>query len=62
MCAVIAEEFESPTSMNTAVLELILATDDKKITTEHLCHVAAAIDSTPSGRRNLHFKLSTTML
>jgi hypothetical protein len=60
-CAVIAEEFESPASMTAAVLELILATDDKKITTEHLCHVAAAIDITPSGRRNLRFKLSAAM-
>jgi hypothetical protein len=60
-CAVIAEEFESPPSMNAAVLELILATDDKKITAEPLCHVAAAIDDTPSGRRNLRFKLSAAM-
>ncbi|KAJ6592649.1 hypothetical protein B0H19DRAFT_1245492 [Mycena capillaripes] len=60
-CAVIAEEFESPTSMTAAILELILATDVKKITTEHLCHVAAALDITPSVRRNLRFKLRAAM-
>lgn len=55
-CAVIAEEFDSAASMTTAVLDIILAANDKTISTEHLCHVAVALDIRPSGPRNLRFK------
>ncbi|KAJ7478440.1 hypothetical protein FB451DRAFT_1172772 [Mycena latifolia] len=47
--------------MAAAVLDIVLAADHKKISTEHLCHIAAALDITPSGSRNLRFKLRAAM-
>ncbi|KAJ7870459.1 hypothetical protein B0H14DRAFT_2571243 [Mycena olivaceomarginata] len=47
-CAVIAEEFESTSSITAPVLDIILTAERKKISTEHLCHVAAAL-IIPSG-------------
>ncbi|KAJ7463028.1 hypothetical protein FB451DRAFT_1180668 [Mycena latifolia] len=47
--------------MAAAVFDIVLAADHKKISTEHLCHIAAALDITPSGSRNLRFKLRAAM-
>ncbi|KAJ7902728.1 hypothetical protein B0H14DRAFT_2555226 [Mycena olivaceomarginata] len=55
-CAVIAEEFESTSSITAPVLDIILTAEHKKISTEHLCHVAAALDIIPWGSHNLRFK------
>ncbi|KAF7358072.1 hypothetical protein MVEN_00855000 [Mycena venus] len=60
-CAVIAEEFESASSITAAVLDIILTAEHKKISAEHLCHVAAALDIIPTGSRNLRFKVRASL-
>jgi hypothetical protein len=41
-CHAVAQDFDSAASMSAAVLDIILAADHSKMTTENLCHVAAA--------------------
>ncbi|KAJ7204982.1 hypothetical protein GGX14DRAFT_397918 [Mycena pura] len=60
-CAVIAEEFDSAASMAIAALDIILTANDKKMSTEYLCHVAAALNIRLSGSRNLRFKLKAEL-
>jgi hypothetical protein len=60
-CAVIAEEFESTFSITALVLDIILTAEHKKISTEHLYHVAAALDIIPSGSHNLRFKVRASL-
>ncbi|KAJ7797444.1 hypothetical protein B0H14DRAFT_3157472 [Mycena olivaceomarginata] len=47
----------SSLDMSKAVLNILLSTDDKQISTESLSHVAAALNISVSGDRNLRFKL-----
>jgi hypothetical protein len=60
-CAVIAEELESTSSITAAVLDIILTAEHKKISTEHLCPVAAALNIIPSGSHNLRFEVRASL-
>jgi hypothetical protein len=56
-CRAVAQDFDS-----AAVLNIITAADHSKISTEHLCHVAAALDiSTSKSSRNLRFKIKAAI-
>ncbi|KAJ7237777.1 hypothetical protein C8J57DRAFT_1246779 [Mycena rebaudengoi] len=43
--------------MSEAVLNIVLSADQKQISTEHLVHVASALNISVPGARNLRFKL-----
>src|ERR1700761_3642705 len=56
-CRAFSQDFESAADMSKAVLNIILSTDDKQISTESLSHVAGALNISVSGDHNLRFKL-----
>jgi hypothetical protein len=56
-CRCIAQDFHSAADVSQAVLEIILGADRNQMSTESLLHVAAALNLTISGSRNLRFKI-----
>lgn len=61
-CRAVAQDFDSAASMSAAVLDIILTADHSKISTEHLCHVAAALNiSTLKSSHNLRFKIKAAI-
>lgn len=56
-CRSISHDFPCAVDISQAVLDIILAADHKKMPTEHLSHIAAALYISISGKRNLRFKL-----
>jgi hypothetical protein len=56
-CRVLCQDFESAVDLSKAVFNVILDADDKQISTESLLHVAAALNISVSGDRNLRFKI-----
>jgi hypothetical protein len=56
-CRCIAQDFHSAVDVSQAVLEIILGADRNQMSTESLLHVAAALNLTVSGSRNLRFKI-----
>jgi hypothetical protein len=56
-CHCIAQDFHSAADVSQAVLEIVLGADHNQMSTESLLHVAAALNLTISGSRNLHFKI-----
>ncbi|KAJ7208403.1 hypothetical protein C8J57DRAFT_1540697 [Mycena rebaudengoi] len=47
--------------MSAVILDIVLTADHKRISTEHLCHVAAALNVTTTGQRNLRFKVKAAI-
>jgi hypothetical protein len=61
-CRAVAQDFDSAASMSAAVLNIILTAKHSEISTEHLCHVAAALNiSTLRSSRNLRFKIKAAI-
>jgi hypothetical protein len=56
-CRCIAQDFHSAADVSQVVLEIILGADRNQMSTESLLHVAAALNLTVSGSRNLRFKI-----
>jgi hypothetical protein len=56
-CRALCENFESAAQMSKAVLNMIMDATDKQLSTESLSHIAAALNITVSGTRNVRFKL-----
>ena len=55
-CRVFCKDSESALDMSKAVVNIIIDADDKQISTDSLSHVAAALNISVSGTRNLRFK------
>ena len=61
-CRAVAQNFDSAAAMSAAALNIILAAEHTKISTEHLCHVAAALNFAISrSTRNLRFKIKAAI-
>ncbi|KAJ7240189.1 hypothetical protein C8J57DRAFT_1245408 [Mycena rebaudengoi] len=56
-CRAVSRGFSSAAEVSEAALNVILNAGSKQMSTEHYCHVAAAMNITTSGTRNLRFKL-----
>jgi hypothetical protein len=56
-CHAVSRGFSSAAEVSEAALNVILNADSKQISTEHYCHIAAAMNITTSGSCNLRFKL-----
>ncbi|KAJ7207628.1 hypothetical protein GGX14DRAFT_396446 [Mycena pura] len=56
-CRALAKDFESAAHMSRAVLKIILEAEHKKMATESLSHVAAALNIPVPGVRTMRFKL-----
>ncbi|KAJ7439569.1 hypothetical protein B0H11DRAFT_2205761 [Mycena galericulata] len=60
-CRALCQDFECAADMSKAVLNLVLGADHKQISTESLSHVAAALNISVPGVRNLRFKLRAAL-
>jgi hypothetical protein len=56
-CRAISRGYSSAADVSQAALNIILNADREQMPTEHYCHVAAAMNISVSGTRNLRFKL-----
>lgn len=56
-CRAISQGYLSAADVSQAALNVILNADRTQMSTENYCHVAAAMNITASGTRNLRFKL-----
>ncbi|KAJ7804620.1 hypothetical protein B0H14DRAFT_2612131 [Mycena olivaceomarginata] len=60
-CRVLCQDFESAADMSKAVLSIILDANHKQISTESLLHVAAVLNISVFGDRNLRFKVRSVI-
>ena len=60
-CRELCRDFDCAADMSKAVLSLILEADPKLMSTESLSHVAAALNISVPGARNLRFKLRAAL-
>jgi hypothetical protein len=60
-CRALCQDFESAADMSKAVFSIILDADNKQISTESLLHIAAALNISVSGDRNLRFKVRSAI-
>ncbi|KAJ7258656.1 hypothetical protein C8J57DRAFT_1644624 [Mycena rebaudengoi] len=60
-CCAVAKDFDLAASMSAVILDIVLTADHKKMSTEHLCHVADALNVTTTGQRNHRFKLKAAI-
>ncbi|KAJ6543192.1 hypothetical protein DFH09DRAFT_1088894 [Mycena vulgaris] len=56
-CRAVSQGYVSAADVSEAALKVILDADHKQMLTENYCHVAAAMNITTSGTRNICFKL-----
>jgi hypothetical protein len=60
-CRALSQDFESAADIAKAALNVILDADHTEISTEALSHVAAALNISVPGDRNLRFKLRVAL-
>jgi hypothetical protein len=60
-CRSISRDFPCAAEISQTVFNIILGADHKQMPTEHLSHVAAALNISISGKRNLRFKLRASI-